>query len=1149
MRSQKMDLNIFDPSMALDIIDITETTQMHVDSDLDRLRDDFDSAVTECCQILEKNHIIQISTSQGKDSSLVGLIAMEAMRLSIESGKVEPTRPLIFLSIDTAIDAVPMQSYVTFSRKYMLQYAQTHNINLIFDILQPELNDHFLIRWGGGSKLLPSVTRKGDCTPILKTNQTDKYIANLDRKFDDLNLEQYKTTQIIQMTGSRLQESARRNKNMRQRGVDNSIDDLLAKMDCVEVGSRKLLNYSPIKYWSTNDVMTALTIAGTDPQVNYHNPIPSYMPSMGLLVAIYGNGTSEACELSIGKSTAGAGCNGKARFGCYLCSMGSATDKSSTALAMHKRWEALGATDALRFRDYVWRMSNDMQARAFHARAYDPAGYNRIALQPNILKPKYLEKLVRYGSQLSLDSIKRAEEFKQMLVDGTADQHPGIVDIKTDMTLDAKTKAMFIDMYTDLAQQPVYKCFSLKHAALLSFRNALEGVGSAPFQPIRIWTDLVAGKGWIPFPKLNAELAIIPSIGADKLPDAFMLPFYTQDVESPDVFLAMNDNERSILHYWQRPLDLGDIIEKDFNCSNQESPDFRTAMHVHFTRNIELIDSEIDCDTAISIEYDAADGDGYVRLNVVNTLDHITIGGQKLLNSVALKADIESILEHNRSGFIGAFFNDQLIDQLATLSYSDGIKLIQERISKDCGQQVAKKTLGFIQAISMANSFKPDGNKKDTRSHFTRRRIRKVKGELVKGTTRLRFYSADLNSSYGNQHRQTRELLTVSFDTTSTKVPFLHDNPSLFSGFGDELMNFSINDDNFHHWLINGGLSHCIKINQNWINSKIKNRGDGVRAIRQYADSYAAHLLMNEGVISISTGHYQDYIKLLKRTELFAEIGALQYQSMTLKAVSERPETLTMEQHRNDKAKVIQSIRHKRNKHRRTAKLRSQNPLIDMQLTVTDRSRQLFDEAALNIQRRIDDGLAAVFGAAFFDRDINLATRAKAATLWFELNEDKLISNENFKKLCHAHHHDLYHRSTVNEELNRHRDNLLIELANIKNRWWKIINGLNIMQSEVQTGIADQESLNVFRQQWYALIDNAHPLREDWLCVSAEHWKPNADNFIKAINERHKRAVTILDWAEKLTIKLDAAKKSDLIHSYRKLTLKERLALNSRKVA
>ena len=103
------------------------------------------------------------------------------------------------------------------------------------------------------------------------------------------------------------------------------------------------------------------------------------------------------------------------------------TDHSSTALTQYPRWRALGAEDALRVRDFLYRLSCDMDARAFHARAFDPAGYNRVALQPNVLKPKHLEKMVRFASQLTVDSKRKADAFAMLVAQGREMEHEGVI--------------------------------------------------------------------------------------------------------------------------------------------------------------------------------------------------------------------------------------------------------------------------------------------------------------------------------------------------------------------------------------------------------------------------------------------------------------------------------------------------------------------------------------------------------------------------------------------------------------------------------------------------------------------------------------------------------------------------------------------------
>ena len=98
------------------------------------------------------------------------------------------------------------------------------------------------------------------------------------------------------------------------------------------------------------------------------------------------------------------------------------------------------------FRDFLYRLSCDIDARALHARAYDPVGYNRAALQPNVLKPKHLDKIVRFASQLTLDSIRIAKEFKALVAEGRELEHEGYRCIYDDPNIPPKTKKAFLEM-------------------------------------------------------------------------------------------------------------------------------------------------------------------------------------------------------------------------------------------------------------------------------------------------------------------------------------------------------------------------------------------------------------------------------------------------------------------------------------------------------------------------------------------------------------------------------------------------------------------------------------------------------------------------------------------------------------------------------
>ena len=231
-----------------------------------------------------------------------------------------------------------------------------------------------------------------------------------------------------------------------------SAEDLINSMTSQSIGNSKVYNYAPIRDWETDDVFLLLSLAGSKPLQRSCYDILGFLSNFGLLIEIYGNGTSETCEIATGQS-GGAGCNGKARYGCSICTIVSKQDKTATNLAKLKRWEVLGVENTLRLRDWLFRISSNMSERALHARAFDPVGYNRVALQPNTLKPKHLDKIVRYACQLTQESISHSERFKSLVEQGREAEHEGVQCIQNDATLPPKIKkAFFRNVYRSLTK-------------------------------------------------------------------------------------------------------------------------------------------------------------------------------------------------------------------------------------------------------------------------------------------------------------------------------------------------------------------------------------------------------------------------------------------------------------------------------------------------------------------------------------------------------------------------------------------------------------------------------------------------------------------------------------------------------------------------
>jgi hypothetical protein len=607
--------------------------------------------------------------------------------------------------------------------------------------------------------------------------------------------------------------------------------------------------------------------------------------------------------------------------------MVAAKDHSSTALAALPRWRVLGAENALRVRDYLFRLSVDIDARALHARAYDPVAYNRAALQPNTLKPKHLEKMVRYASQLSLDSLKGASEFKALVAQGREMEHEGYSDIANDPNMPPRTKKAFLEMYKECAQEPQLELFSEQHAILLSFRWSIDGISAAPYRPLAIWKQLESGKGWIPYPKLNTEYELLHGTGSvtlqnsKSLPEAVMMPIFKTEV--PEQYAL---NPLPLLSLWSRPNDASDVYEEDHNCSIERQANHLVNIQVTFKHQFDLVKLD-------TVQYGMGDtihcvseaGAHSVKVKYRSSeINAIKLDGKAISTTVADKLLNSGLLAEIEDHFHTKL--EAICDELNGLATSGkaytSIAELEAQLAKHLGSMTTlKRKVKYLKKTFIHAGYRSEGIRSEPSHKFTRRVTKVVRGRLEKGNTRMTFYPHNVDSAMHQRHKVESSFMVPDFSTHTMKFIGSHD--SGISGNTDTLENILVDGRALVQWIELGGLDRALQVHDDHFSGLIKKRHirkAGKFSARHYGGTHVAEHLLAEGVVSINKAYWVQLRAILRRSHIFNELGLFSFQSMSAEQVAMHPRAITMQQHRKDKAEVLKVIRRHRNVQRQNVK-------------------------------------------------------------------------------------------------------------------------------------------------------------------------------------------------------------------------------------
>lgn len=847
--------------------------------------------------LLTTDSIVVHANSLGKDSSATLLIVLEAYRIAKRKNPFF-NKPLIINTIDTLIEELPVKMYADYTIPQIEAYAQKEGINLVYNRISPSTFNSWSMRYLGARKLFNNATRTSDCTDILKLAPVRQQIAS-DR-------ETYGIYKFIMTTGSRVSESVRRSTNMSKASTKTrTIEDVnTALLD----DSVKSITYAPIRNWTFEQVFALLRISGTDPLVSnsYHDPIPSFQPHGGLLIEIYGDAsTPDTCQINIaddGDDMSGTcGSSNASRMGCTFCTVVS-DNKSAENFVTKKRWSSLHMQDALRIRDWIWRLSINPQYRAFHARAIDPV-FNRVMLQPNLIKPRLLEKLYALICQLTADS----EETAYRIAHGGVRNFEGYKCIQEDEAMPEKTKQEFLAMYSKAILEPQYRLVTKQDAIMLSFMWALDGVGTFPYAPIGIYDEVFEKNRRVSKPKLNSEIYPKPKLRSTVVDDAFVLRTMSKQFEQNGYL----DEQITDVYPYQDSW----LMDTEQHCPS-------TLIKPKHTLSLQ-------------IEY-------YLeQTNHDNTMS-LTLSGITIMQSNK-KYGIErfkAIEDELYAACIG-----DLVGQLPT-SVTQHLVIEGDRLSFDSSLTTSALEIlsGFLekplQAKLQMRNLKlgrlhglPKTRQRKSKMPHLRESTKRFRRNGEFTNTRLKFYQPRIQSNLTRRTESAAQLVEPSASMIQEIDINEHDQYSF-----DELPLDSIYLDTEIFWLywedLDGYERACRKYREAreryiHVAKKFKKRSskfEGLAVVRS---------MMGHGGITLSPNYVREFRRIYHRTFILQQIRAYDYQCMSSSQIAKHVdgnELLTMKTHRTDKALHLLKIRKLRNKDRVNQKCAldiTKNGLVD----------------------------------------------------------------------------------------------------------------------------------------------------------------------------------------------------------------------------
>lgn len=356
-----------------------------------------ETAIQAIARVIKQGYCTVSLFSGGKDSSVVTILAMEAIRRLKAEGYLLTTHYVS--SSSTGLENPEIDHNLLEMHAAIEAFVVRHGLPVEVRMVYPALPKTFQVSTIGRGTLPRFIENGGK----HRSCSVDWKVLPQQRLASELRAQSLADghRETLSLLGTRFDESSQRGANMRRRGEDAAVP--VANKD-------GFLTLSPIADWTESQVWDFL-VSFLDQELQ---PFESFMGEREVrrLLDVYRDGNEGTCGLFMADGDK-APCG--SRFGCWACTLTGAKDRSMESLLSSdpKYGYMQGLND---FRNYLIATQWDMSTRELIGRTVSPAGY--LGVRPDVYNLAMRRRLLQYMLTLDAEERERAEQVQAALESG-----------------------------------------------------------------------------------------------------------------------------------------------------------------------------------------------------------------------------------------------------------------------------------------------------------------------------------------------------------------------------------------------------------------------------------------------------------------------------------------------------------------------------------------------------------------------------------------------------------------------------------------------------------------------------------------------------------------------------------------------------------